>query len=104
MSSNLQGTTTDLTSKMLCYYTNSSLTMQLVRVSHSGNLNLEKIVFARQRILFEAMSEGQLEIYTGQAGSPKCLKIIPCNSLQVNQVPQKLTVIEPSILYQEKSA
>ncbi len=104
MSLNWHRTTTNLTSKKLCYYTNYSQTIQLVRVSHSGNLNLEKIVFPQQRILFETMPEGQLEIYTRQGRSTKCLEIIPCHILQVSQVPQKLNVTEPLVSYQEQSA
>jgi hypothetical protein len=68
--------------------------MQLIRVTDSRNLNLEKIVFPQQRILFETRYEGRLEIYTSQAGMARLAQIIPCQNLQVNPVRQKLTVAE----------
>ena len=81
-------------STILCYYINSTRKMQLIRVASSQNLSLEKIVFPQQRILFEAIAEGQLEIYTSQAGKQKIAQVIPCQSLQVNQLQQPETVLE----------
>ncbi len=71
-------------SKILCYYTNSTSKMQILRVNISNNLDFEKIVFPRQRILFETIPEGQLEVYTSQVGKPKIAQIIPCQNLQVD--------------------
>ncbi len=94
MSSNWQAATAEPVSTILCYYTNSTRKMQLIRVTDSQNLYLEKIVFPQQRILLEALPKGKLEIYTNQAGNPRCVQIIPCQNLQVNQVRQNRTVVE----------
>ncbi len=104
MSSNWQTNTIRPISKILCYYTNSSRTMQHIQLKNSSNFDLEKIVFPQQRILFEAIPQGKLEIYTVQTGKLSCIKIISCHNLQVNQVPQNLTSIETIALYQDKSA
>ena len=106
MSSTWQVTKTESIEKILCYYTNSSHRIQRIRI-HNGtsrDLNLEKIVFPQQRILFEALSQGQVEIYLSQADKPSCINIIPCLDLKVNQVSQKPTLIENIALYQDKSA
>ena len=94
MSSNWQAATAEPVLNMVCHYTNSTRKMQLIRVIDSQNLYSEKIVFPQQRILFEAVPEGQLAIYTNQAGIPRCIQIIPCQNLQVNQVRQNRTVVQ----------
>ncbi|HHP7231994.1 MAG TPA: DUF1830 domain-containing protein [Xenococcaceae cyanobacterium] len=85
MSSNWQAITVKPMSQILCYYTNITRTIQQIRVINSQKLNLEKIVFPQQRIFFEAMPEGQLEVYTAQAGKSKCLQVFACQNLEVNQ-------------------
>ena len=69
---------------MLCYYANTTDRIQLIRVVKDRCLNLEKIVFPQQRILFEAMSESQLEIYNSQSPKLRIAKIIPCRDLEIN--------------------
>jgi hypothetical protein len=81
MSSNWQETI----AKILCYYTNSTDRVQIIRVTNSHNFNFQKIVFPQQRILFETASQGQLEIYTEGLGKEKIALIIPCQNLQVEQ-------------------
>ena len=104
MSSNWQTGTDQTTSKIFCYYTNSSSKMQLIRVTQSLNLNSEKIVFPQERMLFEAMPQGQLEIYNTSATDSKCVQKIPCQNLEVNQIKEKLTGITTIAVCQNKSA
>ncbi|MDJ0647870.1 MAG: DUF1830 domain-containing protein [Xenococcaceae cyanobacterium MO_188.B19] len=104
MSSNWQTATAQPISKILCYYTNSSRKMQLIRVTQSLNLNSEKIVFPQQRIFFEAIPQGQLEIYTASVARPRFVQMIPCQNLQVNRVPPQLTAIDTIASCQDKSA
>ena len=105
MSLNWQTATTQPISKILCYYINSSCKMQLIRVTQSLNLNSEKIVFPQQRVFFEAIPQGQLEVHTDLVAHPRFVQKIPCQSLQVNQVPQQQpTVIETIASHQNKSA
>jgi hypothetical protein len=79
MSSNWQ----QAIAKILCYYTNSTDKIQVIRATNSDYFNFQKIVFPRQRILFETTSEGQLEIYTEELKKEKIARIIPCQNLQV---------------------
>ncbi len=104
MSSNWQRATAQTISKILCYYTNSSGKMQVIRVPQSLNLNSEKIVFPQQRIFFEAIPQGQLEIYTASVAHPRFIQMIPCQNLQVNQVPRQLTDIDTIASCEDKSA
>ena len=104
MSSNWQTTTVRPISKILCYYTNTTCKMQLIRVNQSLNLNSEKIVFPQQRIFFEATPQGQLEIYTTSKTHPRLVQIIPCQNLEVNRVPQQQTAIETINSRENKSA
>ena len=104
MSSNWETTTVQPISKILCYYTNSSCKIQLIRVNQSLNLNSEKIVFPQERIFFEATPQGQLEIYTTSKTQPRFVQMIPCQNLEINQVPQQPSVIETIASHQNKSA
>ncbi len=56
------------TAKMLCCYTNSTRNIQLIRVLDSQNCNYEKVVFPQQRILFETILDGRLEVYLEPEG------------------------------------
>ncbi|MGF1538958.1 MAG: DUF1830 domain-containing protein [Pleurocapsa sp.] len=96
MSSNWQETIAKPISKMLCYYTNTTHKMQIIGVTNSNNLNFTKIIFPRQRILFETTPEGQLEIYTSSVGEQKIAQIIPCQNLQVD--------VETMLIAEHKSA
>lgn len=79
------------TSKMLCNYTNSTHKMQLIRVLDNHNCHYEKVIFPQQRILFEAILEGRLEVYIEQEGKPMLQEIFSCHNL--HQCQQKLNSI-----------
>lgn len=68
--------------KTLCYYTNSTHKIQLIRVADGGNQSLEKIVFPQQRVLFEAIAQEQLTVYSESKGKQVLAEIIPCQNLQ----------------------
>ncbi len=104
MSSNWQTGTAQTISKILCYYTNSSPKMQLIRVTQSLNLNSEKIVFPQERVLFEAIAQGQLEVYNTSVSDSKCVQKISCQNLEVNQITKQLTGITTIAVCQNKSA
>ena len=73
-----------LTLKRLCCYFNSTDKMQLIRVSESNDRQLEKVIFPRQRFLFEAIPNASLEVYTGREGKEFLQSTISCNELQVD--------------------
>ena len=85
MPSIANSTLTQQSSKILCYYFNSTYEIQLIRLWNGRNYSIEKIVFAQQRILFEAKPENILEVHTKQAGEQLLESVFTCNNLQVNQ-------------------
>ena len=74
---------TQKTSKSLCYYFNPTSEIQLIRLWNSESYSLEKIIFPRQRFLFEAKPEGILEVHTKQENKRLLSEIFSCLHLQV---------------------
>lgn len=77
----IRPTTARPTCKILCHYFNSTDKMQLIRILDSSDDSWEKIVFPRQRVLFEATSEAWLEVYIEQKGRRVLREI--CYSYQI---------------------
>ena len=96
--------TTESIPNILCYYSNDTSQIQLIQLTDEKNASWKKIIFPRQKILFEGIPEAQLEIYTGRSGNPKCIELISCQSLQVNQVQTKRTAVKNILLSEEKPA
>jgi hypothetical protein len=88
---------TQQTSRMLCYYFNSTSKIQLVRIwnskKYSGEYSWEKIIFPQQRILFEAKPEEILEVHTKSEGKPLLESIFSCCNLKINQPQPQYTAI-----------
>jgi Domain of unknown function (DUF1830) len=70
---------------ILCYYVNTTNQMQRARISNIPNWIFERIVFPRQRFLFEARPEALLEIHTCSYLGETLLNRIPCLRLRVNE-------------------
>jgi phosphosulfolactate synthase (CoM biosynthesis protein A) len=70
---------------ILCYYANFSDGIQMARISNLQDFNFEKVVFPGERLLFEAASDAQLEIYISQTGQESLLEKISCDRLQVRE-------------------
>jgi Domain of unknown function (DUF1830) len=70
---------------ILCYYANFSDGIQMARISNLQHFNFEKVVFPGERLLFEAASDAQLEIYISQTGRESLLEKISCDRLQVSE-------------------
>lgn len=81
------------TSTILCYYFNSSNTIQHIRVGNGNNYSLEKIIFPQQRILFEAIPEGMLEVHTKQQDQQLLEEVFSCLNLKANQSQPQLATI-----------
>ena len=69
---------------MLCCYVNATSKMQVVRITNVHNWYFERVVFPGQRLMFEALSEAQLEIHTGMMASAILSDTIPCSRLAVD--------------------
>jgi Domain of unknown function (DUF1830) len=69
--------------RILCYYTNTTRQMQIIRSANTTKYCFERIVFPGQRLLFEAIPEAQIEIHTGTMVTAILSDRIPCTRLRV---------------------
>lgn len=71
--------------QILCYYVNSSKQIQIIRITNIPNWYFEKVVFPQQGLMFEALPEAVLEIYTGVMPTGLLSDKIWCHQLQVQE-------------------
>lgn len=70
---------TTIAKRIACIYQNRTPDLQILRISNIANGYFERVTFPGDRLLFEAVPEAQLEIYSaGLAGLPSRL---PCQQL-----------------------
>lgn len=69
------------TNFLLCCYVNASSHIQVARITNIPNWYFERVVFPGQRLVFEALSQAQLEIHTGMMASSILSDTIPCERL-----------------------
>ncbi|MCU0548672.1 MAG: DUF1830 domain-containing protein [Leptolyngbya sp. Prado105] len=70
---------------ILCCYVNTSSQIQIARISNIPGWYFERVVFPGQRVLFETISEAQLEIYTGMISNAILSDTIPCPRLIIEE-------------------
>lgn len=70
-------------SPILCYYANVTNQIQVVRIGNIPNWYFERVLFPRQRLMFEAAVEAVLEIHTSAVPSAILSDKIPCYVLRV---------------------
>jgi hypothetical protein len=68
---------------VFCCYVNATSKMQVARITNVPNWYFERVVFPGQRLLFEALPEGNLEIHTGMMASAILSDTIPCAQLRL---------------------
>jgi hypothetical protein len=71
---------TTIAKRITCMYQNRTPDLQILRISNIANWYFERVVFPSDRLMFEAVPEAQLEIYT--AGLTELSSRIPCQQLQ----------------------
>jgi Domain of unknown function (DUF1830) len=91
---------------MLCCYVNATSKIQVARITNIPNWYFERVVFPGQRLIFEAVSDAQLEIHTGMMASAILSDRIPCEELEISEETQaptskKLTPL-PTELVEER--
>lgn len=69
---------------LLCCYVNATSQIQVVRITNVPNWYFERVVFPGQRLVFEALPQALLEIYTGMMASAILSDTIPCEHLSIN--------------------
>lgn len=73
---------------ILCCYVNATSKVQIARISNIPNWYFERVVFPGQRLVFETMLEGVLEIHTGMMASAILSDKISCDRLRLDEEPQ----------------
>ena len=68
---------------ILCCYLNATSRIQVARITNIPNWYFERVVFPRQRLIFEALAGAQLEIHTGMMASAILSDKIRCERLKV---------------------
>ena len=86
---------------ILCCYVNATSEIQIARITNIPNWYFERVVFPGQRLVFEAISEAQLEIHTGMMASAILSDTIPCTRLSINQ-PTATEASEPKLAVTER--
>lgn len=69
--------------RILCFYTNATSLMQIIRLSNISSKHLERVVFPGERLFFEAVPNAKLEIHTGMMEGEMSSDRINCNCLRV---------------------
>lgn len=69
---------------ILCYYINDTVDTQIIRMVSESAYHFERIVFPKERVLFEAFLESYLEIHSTSSGRDRITRS-ECRLLQVNE-------------------
>lgn len=70
---------------LLCHYINDAANLQVIRLMTEAKCLFEHIAFSGERILFAALPESSLEIYSPLMNGIRVSKI-DCKLLHVNKV------------------
>jgi len=69
---------------ILCCYVNATSELQIARIANIANWYFERVVFPGQRLLFTAVPEAYLEIYTYVMPTTILAARLLCDRLRVN--------------------
>jgi hypothetical protein len=69
---------------IVCCYVNATSQIQVARITNIPNWYFERVVFPGQRLIFESLQEGLLEIHTGMMASAILSDTIACHRLCIN--------------------
>jgi Domain of unknown function (DUF1830) len=72
--------------KCLCCYQNPSRQTQVARITNVPNWHFERVIFPGQTLLFEAVSDGILEVYAPSQAGPLLHNQIACDRLKVSEI------------------
>ena len=83
MSQTLDPVPNEESDRILCSYINLTNQIQVARITNVPNWYFERVVFPGQRLVFESLAFGILEIHTGMMASAILSDSIPCDRLIV---------------------
>lgn len=69
---------------ILCCYVNATSQIQVARITNIPSWYFERVVFPGQRLVFEALTQAQLEIHTSMMASAILSDTIPCEQLCIS--------------------
>jgi hypothetical protein len=72
-----------LPDRILCRYHNPSADVQIARISNISHWYFERVIFPGDSLLFEAVAEAKLEIYSGDGITTLLADQIPCDRLRL---------------------
>ncbi len=72
--------------RILCSYINVTNQIQVARITNIATWYFERVVFPGQRLVFEAVFDGILEIHSGMMASSILSDSIPCRRLEIQEV------------------
>lgn len=78
---------------ILCSYINATSQIQIARITNIPNWYFERVVFPGQRLVFEALERGVLEIHSGMMASAILSDSIPCKRLEIRD--DRLEIKQP---------
>ncbi|MEN9519033.1 MAG: hypothetical protein RLZZ381_1621 [Cyanobacteriota bacterium] len=70
---------------VLCSYKNQTSTIQIARINNIPHWYFERVVFPGELLLFEALPEAVLEIYSSEEARPFWSDRFLCDCLRVKQ-------------------
>ncbi len=83
---------------ILCCYVNATSQIQIARITNIENWYFERVVFPGQRLVFESLPEGQLEIHTGMMASSILSDTIPCDRLSIDDLNDSDTDLDEPVI------
>ena len=69
---------------ILCAYQNRTSSLQIIKIENLDSFYWEKVVFPWQRILFNAVEQAELTIYSNENATAILTDTIDCLRLQVS--------------------
>lgn len=75
----------DSSGQILCGYTNTTNQLQIIRIVNASKCYFERVVFPRERLLFEAQADAELEVHTNYNGRAILVKKILSFHLKVDE-------------------
>lgn len=85
MNLTINSVNSDPSVKILCWYINTTNKIQIARITNIPDWYFERTVFPGERLLFEAQSEAELEVWMSTEASAIVCDRILCDRLQVEE-------------------
>jgi hypothetical protein len=70
---------------MLCYYTNVTNQVQILRIRNIPDWFYERVIFPKERLLMTTPAQALLEVYQGTPTGELLLAQVPCSHLEVSE-------------------